>query len=278
MKLTAVLVLYQMKIEDCVTFQTLKKHLVDNSLGLGEVEVIIYDNSPVEQKVVTPLNNSGFVVSYVHDSKNLGIATAYNYALECARKNNSEWLLLLDHDTELTADYIHKIKRLDVEQSVVAVVPKINCNHVMISPVYSHSLRPLAEERPNVGIQTRPVMAINSGALIRVSFLNGINGFNEEFPLDYLDHWLFNEIYLRGQFVLVVDVSLEHELSVMDYNQVSLKRYQSILNSEFHYYKNYKKDLYKAFKQQLQKRLLKQVVLVKNKKIALYTLRRLFSA
>ena len=120
-------------------------------------------------------------------------------------------------------------------------------------------------------------MAINSGALIRVEFLNIIGGFNEDFPLDYLDHWLFHEIYENGYKVRLLDLTLEHELSVMDYSRVSLARYQSILESEIKFFKNYQQDLYKAYRIQLAKRFLKQVLTVKNKKIALYTLRRFFS-
>ena len=47
-------------------------------------------------------------------------------------------------------------------------------------------------ERPVEGVQNKAVMAINSGSLIKVSFLTEIGGFNGQFPLDYLDHWLFS--------------------------------------------------------------------------------------
>ncbi|MEH7253890.1 hypothetical protein V7111_17340, partial [Neobacillus niacini] len=85
------------------------------------------------------------------------------------------------------------------------------------------------------------------------------------------------EIYNHGRMVWVVDVTLEHELSVMNYSRVSLKRYQSILDSEMNFYKNYKRDIYSSYRVQLVKRLLKQVVTVKNKKIAMYTFKRLLS-
>jgi GT2 family glycosyltransferase len=275
MKLTIVVVFYQQAIEESKTFRTLRQSLF--STGSQLTELVLYDNSP-EKQGFSVQKYEGIPITYFHDSRNLGIATAYNYALSAARKNGSEWLLLLDHDTELTAEYVEQVINLEEKNShIAAVVPKINSENQMISPVYSHSLRPLQGEKPVPGIQDKAVMAINSGAIIRMDFLNEIGGFNEDFPLDYLDHWLFHEIYENGYKVRLLDLTLEHELSVMDYSRVSLARYQSILESEIKFFKNYQQDLYKSYRMQLAKRFLKQILTVKNKKIALYTLRRLFS-
>nr|WP_263324825.1 glycosyltransferase [Neobacillus sp. Marseille-Q6967] len=277
MKKTIVIVLYKQLVEESKTFKTLKETLFSRDEYFKNVEIILYDNSPDEQEFNTfPYKN--ITIKYKHDKRNLGIAAAYNYAWSMAKANKSEWLILFDHDTEVTYDYIKQMLDLNgVDESIAAIVPKINSENQMISPVYSHTLRPLQAERPKEGIQDQPIMAINSGAMIRVSFLNQINGFNTDFSLDYLDHWLFYEIYENGYKVLVLNVSLEHELSVMDYSRVSLDRYKSIVDSEMNYYRNYKKDLYTAYRIQLMKRLLKQVLTVKNKKIAVYTLSRLFS-
>jgi GT2 family glycosyltransferase len=278
MKLTIVVVLFKQVVEASKTFRTLQQAMLHLKRDLPEpIKVILYDNSPEKQSFESN-NDKEVSISYVHDPRNLGIATAYNYALAAARENGSEWLMLLDHDTEITSEYIEAVMIGDEQDnSIAAIVPKIKSENQMISPVYSHTLRPLQGEKPVAGIQEKPVMAINSGALVRVDFLTKMGGLNEEFPLDYLDHWLFHVIYDQGYKVRLLDVTLEHELSVMDYSRVSLKRYQSILESEIHFFKNYQQDLYKAYRIQLAKRFLKQVLTVKNKKIALYTLRRFFS-
>jgi GT2 family glycosyltransferase len=277
MKITIVVVIYNLKVEKSKTYQTLKQTLFSNKELLSNIDLILYDNSPEPQEL-NPLEFEGGDIIYHHDKRNLGISSAYNYALTVANQNGSKWLLLLDHDTELTNEYINLITHLEhIPSDVAAVVPKISSENKMISPVYSHSLRPLQEENPKLGIQNKPVMAINSASLISIDFLNQIDGFSDEFPLDYLDHWVFYKIYEKGYKVWLLDVTLEHELSVMDYSRVSLRRYQSILDSEMIFFKNYKKDLYPAYRIQLVKRFLKQVVTVKNKKIAQYTLKRLLS-
>jgi GT2 family glycosyltransferase len=277
MKVTMVVVLYKLKPDESKTFQTLKQIMNSTSNPFKDIELILYDNSP-DKHDFTPPPHEGIHITYYHDPRNLGIATAYNHAWSVAKGNHSQWLLLLDHDTELTQEYFNAILTLDnIPENVVAVVPKINSENTMISPVYSHSLRPLKEERPSPGIQDKPVMAINSGAFVSVQFLNEINGFNEDFALDYLDHWLFYKIYEKNRKVYLVDVELEHELSVLDYSRVSLQRYQSILDSEVNFYQNFKKDLLPRYRTQLAKRFFKQMLTVKNKEIAMQTLKRFFS-
>jgi GT2 family glycosyltransferase len=276
MKLTMVVVLYKQKIEESKTFRTLMDALTSIDKDIKETKLILYDNSPEEQEFQADQYEK-IAIRYIHDSRNLGIVAAYNYALSVAKENGSEWLLLFDHDTEITSEYLGTMLSLrEEDHNVAAVVPKINSENTMISPVYSHSLRPLQGEKPTVGLQERPVMAINSGSLIRVQFLTEVGGFNKDFPLDYLDHWLFHEIYAKSYKVRLLNVSLEHELSVMDYSRVSLARYKSIMESERKFFRDYEQDLYKAYKIQLAKRFLKQILTVKNKKIAMYTLSRLF--
>lgn len=276
MNTTIVMVLYNQKLEQSRTFQTLLKTLFKSDIPRNKFQMIVYDNSPECQDIPKEYAD---LLMYKHDSRNLGIATAYNYAWRTAKKNNSEWLLLLDHDTEITQPYIDVMFSLEgVDRAQIAtVVPKVTCNEVMISPVFSGTLQPLKDARPGTGVQENPIMAINSGSVVNMEFLNQIGGFNEEFPLDYLDHWLFYKVYEQGYKVLVLDVTLEHELSVMNYDTVSLQRYRSILASELHFYKHYKKSVLKQYKRQLLLRTAKQLVFVKNKKIALHTLRQLLT-
>lgn len=274
MKLTVIVVLYNLKVEKSKTVQTLMKSSLFQSKYRNDVQFIIYDNSLERQNLDRKITND-VNISYKHDKRNLGIATAYNYAWEQAKKH-SEWLLLLDHDTEITEEFATKLMTLNGDwKGIGAIVPKIEFNGTHISPVFSKSLRPLKTEPPSIGIQEEPVMAINSGSLINMDFLNQIGGFNVQFPLDYLDHWIFYELYRKGWKVYIQDITLNHDLSVMDYNSISLNRYKSILDSEVLFYSTYKKELQKEYKQQLLKRLLKQLVVVKNKRLALYTFSKL---
>lgn len=275
MKKTIVIVFYNQSIEASKTFQTLMGNCQE--FLSEDISIILYDNSPNSQKF-DQKKYENINITYKHDSRNLGIATAYNYAWSITKTNGSEWLVLFDHDTEVTRQYVQQMLEVnEVDRDIAAVVPIISCEGTVISPVYSDTIRPLQQERPKAGVQQKPVMAINSGSLIKVSFLNQINGFNESFALDYLDHWIFYEIYSKGFKVQVLDVNLEHELSVMDYSRVSVNRYKSIIDSESYFYQHYHKEMLPAYRSQLFKRLIKQLLIVKNKHIAIQTLKKFLS-
>ena len=143
MKLTMVVVFYQQKIEQSKTFVTLSSALIHKGQHLDDVEIILYDNS-IEKQEFHASDYPNFHVTYIHDPRNLGIATAYNHAWGVAKENESDWLLLFDHDTKVTEEYMDQVMEgRNMDADVVAVVPKIISNKIMVSPVYSHTLRPL---------------------------------------------------------------------------------------------------------------------------------------
>lgn len=270
-KIVSIIVIYNQDIQTSSTMQTYLKY--QYLFGDIEHDLIIYDNSTKPQDC--PVIEGG-TIHYIHDARNLGVATAYNYALSYCIENKSKWLLLLDHDTTLTEAYLKEMVTVVGNQiDCIAIVPKIKTNDLLISPVSSETLKPLSVDRPASGLNQGGLMAINSGMLISVAFMESIEGFNMEFPLDYLDHWIFYKINQLQQKVFVLEAILPHELSVMDYNSISLKRYQSILNSEATYYAKYKTDLLSSFKFHLVLRWMKQLVRVKNKKIAHFTFKKM---
>lgn len=266
MQLTLVLVIYNQKIEDSPTFQSISNYLK------GKFDVIIYDNSQTPQ-IVDP-NKYNFPINYVHDSRNLGIASAYQYALD---ETKNDWLVLLDQDTHLTVDYFNELNEslLKIDGKSVVVVPQVRAGGKIVSPASNINFT-FESNHLTQGQQIETVTGINSGACFKVSWLRTIGGFNQQFPLDYLDHWLFFSVYQSGHVVYLMNVVIEHDLSVMDYNNISLDRYISISESENRYYSSYKKDQYKSYRKHLKLRFLKQLIFVKNKKIMKQTLKLIF--
>ncbi len=274
MKITLVLVLYNKELRQSLTFQTLVQENAGFSHDNTDVQWVIYDNS----KVAKPPEGLGKHIHYHHDPRNLGIASAYNYAWQFAQDNGSEWLLLLDHDTQVTEAYLTELVSCALSQKTVAVVmPQVLVGETIVSPTSADTVTPLRVQRPEAGLHHTPLTGINSGSLIRLSFLNQIGGFNERFSLDYLDHWLFYTLFHYKQSVWVMKSTLNHDLSVLSNEVMSIERYKSILDSEIYFYQTYKKSLLKLYKKQLFKRALKQFVVQKNKKIPVYSMKRYFS-
>lgn len=76
-------------------------------------------------------------------------------------------------------------------------------------------------------------MVINSATALRKCFLKEIDGYNEEFPLDYLDHWVSWRIFIEKKQIKILSQTLQHQLSVLDYtNHMNFSRYQAIIQAE----------------------------------------------
>jgi len=202
------------------------------------ISILVYDNSPVGNSEGL---RSGW--KYVSDTANRGLAAAYNYALLQTKFSGAQWLLLFDQDSSLPVDFFanlqDEIALCRDDPRIVAIVPVVFSNRRQVSPI-----------RPMLGLD-RPykitgsasslwLMAINSGAAIRVSFVDSIGGFSKEFWLDYLDHWLFRKIHDMAYAVYVSNTKIEHSLSVADFNQdLAISRYRNILNAEANFTNQY---------------------------------------
>jgi GT2 family glycosyltransferase len=202
--------------------------------GLDTSSVVVYDNSPSRQ--VSSAEEED-LFAYKHDPNNGGIAAAYNWALEIAKLHCFSWMLLLDQDTRLPLTFLESllgtIELHNSNQTVAAIVPFVNDGLVGISPSRVLFGRRVPLQRESHSLAECEVTAINSGAAIRVSFVQSLGGFNQNYKLDCLDHWLFRRLYAERKRVALSGSVLEHNLSVSDYrNQVSLARYSSILVSE----------------------------------------------
>lgn len=257
-KITLVLVIYNEAISDLPAIA-----LLNELVAKENFQIILYDNSPLPQE--NPI--TGAHIIYFHDATNPGLAKAYNFAWKKAKEFCSTGLLLLDDDTTVTMDYLQILENLELDASIGAYLPQIFSGEKLISPVYADHYINRDSQFPQPGVTQRHVMAINSGSFIPLNVLNEFSGFNEEFSLDFLDHWLFWRLHQSQYKIKIIPMKLQHQLSVLDYSNVSLQRYTNILLAEKKYYTTYQTEFAAAHKKQLYKRLFKQFLTVKNRKI-----------
>lgn len=252
-----VVVLYNMTFSESPTVVSLNKLL--SSGAFPEIrKILIFDNS-VSSTIPEGLDKR-FV--YYHSKTNVGLAKAYNYALSQS-VDDTEWLVTMDQDTLITADYLTElVKYHDISSDIVLLAPLVKDQNQQISPVFGDSLRPLHKDLPKKNQSySQMVMVINSGATIRVSFMREIGGYNLDFPLDYLDHWLCWKVFKEQKKIFILNVTLQHELSVLNYaDQMNISRYKSIMHAEAIYYSSYAGDLFIAYRKQLFFRGCKQIL------------------
>ena len=235
-KIVSIIVLYNINLEDSSTYITLKAAIAALPSSRS-IDIVVYDNSVVSHIQISNLPTD---ITYIHDAENGGISKAYNIALDLARLRGCDWLLLLDQDSELSLDFIHNCwSDLQLQQdnpSIAAIVPTVYCDSTLISPCrvgWGGKVYPILVN--SMRVPPYEITAINSGALVNVAFLNDIGGFNNEFWLDMLDHWLFRSIHNNRMAVIVGNNTLFHNLSIHNYSTISFARYQNIISAESHF-------------------------------------------
>ena len=157
---------------------------------------------------------------YVHDNteENVFLAKAYNKGLRYAKEHGYTWIVLLDADTRVTEQYLKT-----VQEVVESQAPESAYCPVLIGE-NGRQLSPKKE----YGI---PV-AFNSGLLLPVAVMECVGGFNEDYPLDYLDYWLCYRLQQLHIALHTLPVHLTHTLSLQDYAHMPERRYQSLLEAE----------------------------------------------
>jgi GT2 family glycosyltransferase len=270
-RLFVVTVLYNCPISQSSTYTSLLRQTGHDS---KRVSCLLYDNSPTREG----LEGSPSTWLSVNDPTNGGLSRAYNCALDEARKQHCEWLLLLDQDTYLPPYFMDELFRvIDAAQAstdVAAIVPTIRMGSRQISPVQPKLFRNIPF-KPHNSIAPEWLMAINSATAVRLEFLDSIGGFSNEFWLDYLDHWLFRKIYDSKKKVLVTESQVEHNLSVVNLNiGMTVERYHSILDAEALFTNHYLGSAWRiALTFRLLARSLKHLFITREKKFSIMMFR-----
>ena len=261
--LCIVVVLYQRAIRDSATCLSLANQKFKDRGDL----FLVYDNSPCSNLGSVP---TGWEV--VIDSSNGGLFAAYSYSISRAKSAGCSWILLLDQDTELPSDFlltVHESLALSHDKKdVVAIVPIVKAGNRQVSPM----LPGLGKESPFAlrdVVETKWLMAINSGTCLRVEFIESIGGFSELFWLDYLDHWLFKMIHNQRKSVYVGSVVVQHDLSVANMNKgLTVQRYKNVLRAERQFTNSYLPILWRfALVPRLLARAIKHFVITRDKRL-----------
>jgi GT2 family glycosyltransferase len=213
-RILAVLVLYRMPPAASPSFRALQEALAARPALAARLDLRIVDNSPEPQA----LPSSSFGV-YLHDGANPGLARRYNEALAQAAAEEATWLLLLDQDTSLSPEYFDQVElladALARDPHIAGMLPRLIAGERLLSPhVPAFRKSPYRLHLGVKGLMGGLIRGFNSGALLRVSSLQAIGGFPEQYWLDYLDHATFHRLQAAGGEFFILDVSIEHDLSI----------------------------------------------------------------
>ncbi|KZK05790.1 glycosyl transferase group 2 family protein [Lactococcus cremoris] len=236
MNLTICLVAYSKKFTETVSY----KRLTDMKVSIKKsLNIIIFDNGQVDfssEKI--PNDFSSILYYYNPDNTERGTRIAYQYAL---METKDEWFMLLDDDTMITEEYIGKVIKELTHPTIDAICPQIFDQEIQISPTSSETIKNLKHPK-NSGIYNEDITGISSGLVLSRHFMLKIGGFTKEFPLDYLDHWIFWQLRKHHQVIKVMDEKICHQLSVQRLEELSKSRFVKIFTAEYYYYKSYQPE------------------------------------
>ncbi len=223
-RILAVLVLYRCSLLESKTWQSLMSQVEAESQSDTGFRLLICingastDGPGAADEPAFPQSMPAWV-RIVSVSKNAGLAWAYDYALALAGREGAGWLLTLDQDTELPADFLIRMQakagELDGRRGIGAIVPRLTSEAGKpLSPVIA-GLQEQAVSIQVPGVVDGDVRAYNSGALMRVAALQAIGGYDRRFWLDYLDHAIFRALHAGGYEVWIESsLVLRHQLSL----------------------------------------------------------------
>jgi len=235
MRVTILVLLYNTNIKESKTLTSLNMIYLLNNYVFDNFNIIIYSNN----KYIYQNNlNLPFQYTFLKNNLNNGFAFPLNAAVKNAQKIQNKFLLIFDENTDIQIsffiNYQAQLELMIADEKCVAMVSKISNNNFCFSPsrVYLGGLhRPILESYH--GTFYKETFSILTGTTINISFLASINGFNEIFWLDSLDRWLFTSISNNEKSVYISNLSLNHDLSILDYeNKIDINRYTNILLSE----------------------------------------------
>ncbi len=244
-----VVVLYRMAFADSDTLAGLAASFQANPALLECMEVLVWDNSPAA------LSNPElpFAFTYRHVEQNQGVAGAYNGAASLAEERGHTWMLLLDQDTSVTAEFLRGMeahgRELALNEEIAAIVPMLYAGGFQLSPrrltVWG---QPPITPRGSY-IERRRMFAANSGTLMRVAALRKIGGYSLDFWLDHSDIYVFHQFHQQRMAVFVAaDLRLQHEVAMLDYDRrMTPERYGNFLAAEAAYLNLYRGWVARAF-------------------------------
>ncbi len=233
----AVLVVYERGLDQVEAWPALQQMLAAShsmpGAALRLTHLLIYDTSALPRARPATLVSR---CTWVHDPRNGGTAAAYAHAARLAPSVGASWLLLLDHDTRIPPTLLQSAHAALVQsapQTPAALLPWVMHGSSVVSPARittAGTVRPLVRGAPLAA--DWHLTGIASGSFLRLRDVEEFDRMPRGLWLDYVDHWIFAQLALRGRPVALIDCTLQHDLSVTHIDRLGDARLDGILAAE----------------------------------------------
>jgi GT2 family glycosyltransferase len=235
-KLLVVLVIYKMRIKDSPSYHSLTNALVASGKSAS---IFIYDNSPESQN---PPADSNWSIHYVNDQTNAGVSKAYNEGFKKARMENKKWLLLVDQDTVFPKHTFLEYEMCALQSKSNIVVPVLLDQIGIVSPFKFRfgGGRRLSHINKTTHLSLKDFFFVNSGVLVSVECFEKVDGYDEQFRLDFSDIDFILRLRKIEKVFVLATINCQHHLAGIGNNQEdSLFRFTEYVKSSSALQKKY---------------------------------------
>ena len=211
----AVLVLYNTRLEDSITFTSLRNSLKKNNLRM---DILVYDNSPTPMVNDSDSVSDNWRIHYIHNETNPGVSTAYNYGFQLAKRLQKKWVLLLDQDTTFPKDALTRyFQAVHKYKGRFLFAPILKSGNKIWSPCRYFLKRGFHLKSVNIGINSiRYTSPLNSGMLLHMSLFEKTGMFNEKLKLDFSDFYFIERYRKHFSDFVVIDLLCDHGTSTIE--------------------------------------------------------------
>lgn len=199
--------------------------------------VWLVDNSPERSGVAEwALGLSG--VTLLHEGQNIGLGAAYDLAFEAAEAAGLTWMVTLDQDTVLDADYLAEMAR-GVSEWEASRQSSGRPPLGVAGPMFRNP-RALPGEAHTAASELETTMVVSSGALMPVSTWRSVGGFHPGLIVDYVDTEMCLRVRAAGYAVIQLPaVLMTHGMGyTAEHRVLGLRRRSSNYPATRHYYMN----------------------------------------
>ena len=161
--------------------------------------VLVIDNASLDNTVSKILSLYPRHIEVKKMNKNIGIARAYNIGLQRATQLGAKWLFILDQDSVCNSNClsflinstIYLIKKGEKVGAISALARNQQFPEKILYPYDWTGTKLKTVSDPNISRSNFlfPIgSAISSGTLYSVEALTSINGFRDQYFIDFVDH------------------------------------------------------------------------------------------
>jgi len=188
----------------------LKKN-IETMLQYSDSVYLLYNSS-----IIPELNFDDRIV-VIDNKKNIGISRAINKGVNLAVKEGYKYAILFDQDSILTKENFEKLfSKICCEEKaekIVCIGPSLSIRNRKIPIKNWLKINKFVQVKKVVSVKN----IITSGMIVNIQIFLKINGFNEDYPVDFSDFIFCWKALYKGYSVLQSkDAYIIHEVGIND--------------------------------------------------------------